>query len=121
MSEHSRYQIHIRILNQIKNRPNQYPVYKVNVRNNSSNPRKLEIDKLLSQIKSNSKNISIIQKGLKKKKPVNYDSDMYIYDREVENIQKQMMNKLINKNKNLKNQVKFLQENYLITRSKKYE
>ena len=46
---------------------------------------------------------------------------MYIYDREVENIQKQMMNKLINKNKDLKNQVKFLQENYLITRSKKYE
>ena len=95
-----RYQIHLRRLNQIKQRANHYPVYDVKKKKFQS-PKKMKIDKLTEEIKANKASISITKKELGKKKPVNYECDKYIYDREVENIQKQMVNKLIGKNKKL--------------------
>ncbi len=122
MSDDVRYQIHLRILNQIKNRPNQYPIYIPDIkRRKSPNPNRKEIEQLMSQIKTNTNNISTIKKSFEKKKPVNYDDeDKYIYEKEVEKIQKQMMNQLINKNNNLKTKLKDLQNyNKYVTYKKK--
>ena len=114
MSDPVRYQIHIRRLFQIKQRPNQYPVYNINSKGNRSpSPKKQEMDQIISQIKKNKSNILTIQRDIDRKKPVNYEEDdKYIYDREVEKLQKEMMKQLINKNKVLKNQVKSLQKNF---------
>ena len=110
MSDDARYQVHLRKLNQIKQRENHYPVYEYNSKGKKSpSPLKVKIDKLISQIKSNTNNISLVKKDLGKKKPVNYDDDKYIYIREVENFQKKLISQLINNNKNLKNQLKDLQ------------
>ena len=110
MSDDVRYQVHLRRLNQIKQRENHYPVFKFNPKGKKSpSPRKMKIDQLIYEIKSNQNNITLVKKDLGKKKPVNYDTDRYIYDREVENIQKTLINQLINNNKNLKSQLKDLQ------------
>ena len=111
MSDPIRYQIHLRRLNQIKQRANNYPVYIVKAKGKQSqSPKKIRIDKMLSEIKTNKKNISTVKKDLNKKKPVNFDEDdKYIYDREVENFQKLFVDQLKNKNKILKKQVKELQ------------
>ena len=72
----------------------------------------LIINELSSQIKNNKKNISTVKKSFEKKKPVDYDDeDKYLYDKEVERIQKEMVNTLINNNKKLKNKLKNLKEN----------
>ena len=112
MSDHVRYQIHLRRLNQIKQRVNHYPVYDIKVKGKQSpSPKKMKIDKIMSEIKTNKANISLVKKELKKKRPVNFnESDIYIYDREVENFQKQFMDQLIDKNKILKKQVKEYKE-----------
>ena len=113
MSDELRYQIHLKRLNQIKQRPNKYPFYNIKIKGkNSPSPRKMKIDKLLTEIKTNKLNISLIKKGFEKKKPVDYkDDDKYIYEREVENIQKKLVNQLINKNQNLQNKVQSLRLN----------
>ena len=112
MSDEILYQIHLRRLGEIKQRPNKYPVYNIEKKLKNPSPKKQKIDELVSQIKTNKTNITSIKKGFDKKKPVNYDdADKYIYDREVEKIQKAMMNQLINNNKNLKNELKNLQKN----------
>ena len=111
MSDPVRYQIHLRRLNQIKQRANHYPIYIIKAKGkNSPSPKQVKIDKLVSEIKSNKINISLVQKELKKKRPVNFEEDdKYIYDREVENFQKQFIDQLIDKNKLLKKKVKELQ------------
>ena len=112
MSDQVLYQIHLRRLGEIKQRQNKYPVYNIEKKLKNPSPKKQKIDELVSQIKTNKTNITSIKKGFDKKKPVNYDEDdKYIYDREVEKIQKAMMNQLINNNKNLKNELKNLQKN----------
>ena len=112
MSDQILYQIHLRRLGEIKQRPNKYPVYNIEKKLKNPSPKKQKIDELVSQIKTNKTNITSIKKGFDKKKPVNYDdADKYIYDREVEKIQKAMMNQLINNNKDLKNELKNLQKN----------
>ena len=113
MSDDVRYQIHIRKLNQIKQRQNHYPVYKINIKGNkSSSPKEKKIHQLKAEIKSNDINISLVKKDFQKKKPIYYENDKFIYEREVENIQKKFINQLIKKNKELKKQVKDLQKNY---------
>ena len=112
MSDDIRYQIHLKRLNQIKQRPNKYPVYNINTKGkNSPSPKKMKIDKLLSEIKTNRINISLVKKGFEKKKPVNYEDDKYIYEREIENIQKKLINQLISNNNDLQNQVQILKQN----------
>ena len=109
MSDNVRYAIHIRRLGQIKQRPNQYPTYEYNKKkglNKSSS--QVIIRELSSEIKLNKKNISSVKKSFEKKKPVNYYDDKYLFDREVEKIQKQMLDSLIKKNNKLKNQLKIL-------------
>ena len=120
MSDEILYQIHLRRLGEIKQRPNKYPVYNIEKKSKNPSPKKQKIDELVSQIKTNKTNISSIKKGFDKKKPVNYDdSDKYIYDREVEKIQKAMINQLINNNKDLKNELKNLQKNKYQPKPKK--
>ena len=113
MSDSIRYQIHIKRLHQIKQRDNHYPSYNIKTKGyQSPSPKRMKINKLLSEIKANKISISTIKKDLAKKKPVNFEEDdKYIYDREVENIQKKLYNKLIYNNNNLKSQVKVLQNN----------
>ena len=112
MSDPIRYAIHLKRLGQIKKRPNQYPIYEYKgKRKLKKSESQATIDKLSSEIKVNQKNILSIQKSFDKKKPVNYECDKYIYDREVEKMQKEMVNSLINKNKKLKSQLKILKDN----------
>jgi len=120
MSDPVLYQIHLRRLGEIKQRPNKYPVYNIEKKLKNPSPKKQKIDELLSQIKNNKTNITSIKKGFDKKKPVNYEEDdKYIYDREVEKIQKAMMNQLINNNKNLKSELKTLQKDKYYHKPKK--
>ncbi len=112
MSDPIRYAIHLRRLGQIKKRPNQYPLYEYRSKKKlKKSESQATIDKLSSEIKVNQKNILSIQKNFEKKKPVNYECDKYIYDREVEKVQKELVNSLINKNKKLKSQLKILKDN----------
>ena len=114
MSEHVLYAIHIRRLVQIKHRPNQYPTYDIYSRKKGlkKSGSQIIMKELSSEIKLNKKNISTVKKSFEKKKPVNYeDNDKYLYDKEVENFQKVMVDKLISKNNNLKNKLKLLKNN----------
>ena len=120
MSDDLRYQIHLRKLNQIKQRQNHYPVYKISIKGNkSSNTKEKKIYQLKTEIKSNDINISLVKKDFQKKKPIYYENDKFIYEREVENIQKKYINQLIKNNKELKKQVKDLQKNYYYKKSNK--
>ena len=114
MSDPIRYAIHIRRLVQIKQRPNQYPTYKQKNLRKSESQVIIKKNELSSEIKNNQKNISSVKKSFERKKPVNYDDDdKYLFDREVEKVQKEMLNSLLIKNKKLKNQLKSLKENHL--------
>ena len=114
MSDPIRYAIHIRRLVQIKQRPNQYPTYKHKNLRKSESQVIIKKNELSSEIKNNQKNISSVKKSFERKKPVNYDDDdKYLFDREVEKVQKEMLNSLLIKNQKLKNQLKSLKENYL--------
>ena len=125
MSNPVRDAIHFRRLLQIKERPNQYPSYTYKKRNDLKKSSSLiKIRELTSEIKINNKNISFIKKSFSKKKPPNYFDDKYLYNREVENVQKQMLDSLINKNKNLKMKLKNMKESFSFlfqTSSKKSE
>ena len=117
MSEHVLYAIHIRRLVQIKQRPNQYPTYDIysKKRHLKKSGSQIIMKELSSEIKLNKKNISTVKKSFEKKKPVNYDDeDKYLYDKEVEKIKKAMVDKLINKNNNLKSKLKLLKNNSYI-------
>ena len=108
MSDPIRYQIHLRRLNQIKQRNNLYPVYNISMKSNRVSPRKMKIDKLSNQIKKNNENITIVKKSFEKKKPGNYQDDIYLYDREVKDFQKKLLNQLIKNNNHLKKELKQL-------------
>ena len=107
MSDPVRSSIHIRRLLKIKERPNQYPVYKYNLENQKS-PKTIKMDKIKLEIKANRRNITTVKKCFGKKRPVNYSDDKYIYDRQVENFQKELLNSLIKKNRELKNELNTL-------------
>ena len=105
---------HIKKLLQIKLRDNQYLP---NVMNINSKPHKKlsksrsQLLNLSSQIESNRKHISSVNRALHKKRPVDYyDEGKYIYDREIEKVQKLLMDNLKNKNDKLEIKYKNLKK-----------
>ena len=120
MSDDLRYQIHLRRLNQIKKRVNHYPIYKINIKGaKSPSLKEKKIYQLKTEIKANDANISLVKKDFKKKKPIYYENDKFLYEREVENIQKKFINQLIKNNRELKKQVKDLQKNIFYKKNNK--
>ena len=113
MTDAVQYQMHIRNLGQIKQRQNQYPTYGYNLRKDIIKSNKNEeIKELKETIQKNNKNINKVkQKNEIKNKPINYEDDEYLFDREVENMQKQMLNSLEKRNKELKNKLKEMKNN----------
>ena len=110
MSDPVRFRIHIQRLNQIKQRNNKYPTYTINSKGqNSPSPHKLRIQTLEKEINSNKINISTIRKVFGKKKPIDYKiKGKYVYEKEVEGFQKQLIKQLIKKNDVLKTEVRSL-------------
>ena len=104
MSDKVTYNVHLKYLDQIKNRQNQYPTYDFNNAKVKKASKKKEINTLKSEIKLNNKNITIVKNNLKLKKK-NYNDN---YINEIENIQKQLLNGLITKNNELKTELKIL-------------
>ena len=110
MTDQINYNTHLKYLGQIKNRPNQYPVYDYNnskYKNNKKTKEK-EIKILKNEIKQNNKNIASVKNNLNTKKKNNYNNDNYL--NEIENIQRQMLNGLINNNNKLKSELKVLKK-----------
>ena len=120
MSDPVRYRIHIQRLGQIKQRNNKYPTYKINTKgNNSPSPQKIKIKTLEQEINKNKINISTINKVFKKKKPIDYKiKGKYVYEKEIEGFQKQLIKELIKKNDVLKTEVKDLKNNNIFRKSK---
>ena len=113
MSDPVRFRIHIQRLNQIKQRNNKYPTYTINSSShNSPSPQKIKIKTLEQEINKNKVNISTIKKVFGKKKPIDYKiKGKYIYEKEIESFQKQLIKQLIKKNDVLKTEVKSLKNN----------
>ena len=123
MSDPVRFRIHIQRLNQIKQRNNKYPTYTINSSShNSPSPQKIKIKTLEQEINKNKVNISTIKKVFGKKKPIDYKiKGKYIYEKEIEGFQKQLIKQLIKKNDVLKTEVKSLKNNNnTIFRKSKY-
>ena len=121
MSDPVRFRIHIQRLRQIKERNNKYPTYTIiNKGHNSPSPKSIKIQKLEKEINQNKINISTIKKVFGKKKPIDYKmKGKYVYEKEIEGFQKELIKELIKKNNNLKNEVKTLKTTNNIYR--KYE
>ena len=120
MSDPVRYRIHIQRLGQIKERNNKYPTYTINSKGqNSPSPKKLKIEKLQKEINKNKINISTIRKVFGKKKPIDYKiKGKYVYEKEIEGFQKELIKELIKKNDVLKTEVKNLKYNNIFRKSK---
>ena len=99
MSDPVRYRIHIQRLGQIKQRNNKYPTYTINSKgNNSPSPQKIKIKTLEKEINKNKINISTIKKVFGRKKPIDYKiKGKYVYEKEIEGFQKQLIKELTNK------------------------
>ena len=110
MADPVRFRIHIQRLNQIKERNNKYPTYTINSNSHHSpSPQRLKILTLEQEINQNKVNISTIKKVFRKKKPIDYKmKGKYIYEKEIEGFQKQLIKQLIKKNDVLKTEVKSL-------------
>jgi hypothetical protein len=110
MSDPVRFKIHIQRLGQIKQRNNKYPTYTISTKgHNSPSPKRIKIQKLEKEINQNRINISTIKKVFGKKKPIDYGTKgKYVYEKEVESFQKELIKELIKKNNVLKNEVKNL-------------
>ena len=106
MEDRITYNIHLKSLGQIKKRPNQYPTYEYNNKCNNKNSYNKEINSLKTEIKKNNKNIASVKNNLNAKKKKKYNNDQYLND--IEDIQRQMLNGLINKNNKLKTELKNL-------------
>ena len=121
MSDPVRYRIHIQRLGQIKQRNNKYPTYTINSKgNNSPSPQKIKIKNLEKEINKNKINISTIKKVFGRKKPIDYKiKGKYVYEKEIEGFQKQLIKELIKKNDVLKTEVKDLKNNNIFRKSKK--
>ena len=120
MSDPVRYRIHIQRLGQIKQRNNKYPTYTINSKgNNSPSPQKIKIKTLEKEINKNKINISTIKKVFGRKKPIDYKiKGKYVYEKEIEGFQKQLIKELIKKNDVLKTEVKDLKNNNIFRKSK---
>ena len=107
------YQMHIRNLGQIKQRQNQYPTYGYSLRKDLiKNNKEEEMKELKETIQQNNKNINKVKQNIDdKNKPINYEDDEYLFEREVEDIQKQMLSSLEKRNKELKNKLKEMKNN----------
>ena len=120
MSDPVRFRIHIQRLGQIKERNNKYPTYTINSKgHNSPNPKSLRIQMLEKEITKNKVNISTIKKVFEKKKPIDYKiKGKYVYEKEVESFQKQLIKQLIKNNDVLKTEVKSLKDDNIFRKSK---
>ena len=120
MADPVKFRIHIQRLGQIKERNNKYPTYTINTKgHNSPSPQKLRIQTLEKEINTNKINISTIKKVFKKKKPIDYKiKGKYIYEKEIESFQQQLIKQLIKKNDVLKTEVKSLKTNNIFRKSK---
>ncbi len=99
----SRDALHVKKLLQIKLRNNQY-LPRNNLPQHKLNKSKSQLSNLSSQIIANRKNIKSVNKELHKPRPVDYYSDKgkkYLYEQEVENVQKLLINRLQKKNDKL--------------------
>ena len=123
MSDPVRFRIHIQRLGQIKERNNKYPTYTINSKgHNSPSPKSIRIQKLEKEINKNKINISTIKKVFGKKKPIDYKTKgKYVYEKEVEGFQKELIKELIKKNNVLKNEVKNLKFTNNIYRKSEWE
>ena len=119
MADSIRYKMHIRNLGLIKQRQNQYPTYIYSLRKDLiKSDRSKEMQDLKSNISRNNKNINSIKQSINSKnKSINYEDDDYLFDREVEAIQKQMLDRLIKENKELKNKLKEMKNNPIYYKS----
>ena len=104
MSDNITYNVHLKYLNTIKNRKNQYPTYEFNNAKVKKASKKKEINTLKSEIKKNNKNIATVKNNLKSKKK-SYNINFL---NEIEDIQRQMLSGLISKNNELKTELKIL-------------
>ena len=100
---------HVKKLAQIKLRNNQYLPHKerLMMSHKKLNKSKSQFLNLSNQVETNRKNINSVNKALKKRKPVDYyEEGKYLYDRQIENIQKLYLDNLKNKNDKLEEQLK---------------
>ncbi len=113
MSEPVRYAIHIRRLLQIKKRPNQFPTYQYKNKESQKlhKSKSQKMKDITSEIKSNRQNIINVKKSFSKKKPPDYFEDKYLYEKEVENVQKQLLDSLIIQNKKLRQKLQVMRNN----------
>ena len=99
---------------QIKLRDNKYLPNIINI--NSKPHKKLSKSKsqlinLSSQIEYNRRHLNSVNRALHKKRPVDYyDEGKYIYDREIEKVQKLLMDRLKNKNDKLEKEYNSLKQ-----------
>ena len=100
---------HVKKLAQIKLRNNQYLPHNERffMSHKKLSKSKSQFLNLSNQIESNRKNIKSVNKALKKRKPVDYyEEGKYLYDRQIENIQKLYLDNLKNKNDKLEEKLK---------------
>ena len=106
MEDKIKYGLHIKSLNQIKKRTNQYPTFGYgNANNNKKTIKDKQIDSLKTKIKANNKNIASVVNNLNNKK-IYKNNDQYL--NEIENIQNIMLCGLLIENKKLKKELKSL-------------
>ena len=94
---------HVKKLAQIKLRNNQYmPNNHLLMSHKKLNKSKSQYMNLSKKIESNRKHINSVNKALNKRKPVDYyEEGKYLYDRQIENIQKLYLDNLKNNNDKL--------------------
>ena len=104
MFDQSMDSLHVKKLAQIKVRNNQYlPNNNPSINTHKKlNKSKSQLLNLSNQVESNRKKLNSVNKALLKQRPVDYYEDgKYLYDREIENIQKLYLDNLKNKNEKL--------------------
>ena len=106
MSDKVTYKAHLKYLDKIKNRQNQYPIYEYNDSKTKKDSKKKEINTLINEIKRNNKNIASVINNLNSKNKKYYDN----YLNKIQHIQRQMLNGLITKNDELKIELKILKK-----------
>ena len=103
---------HIKKLAQIKFRNNQYmPNNHLLMSHKKLNKSKSQYMNLSKKIESNRKHINSVNKALNKRKPVDYyEEGKYLYDRQIENIQKLYLDNLKNNNDKLEKELNVIKK-----------
>ena len=113
------YREHLKVLNQIKNRNNQYPTFQV--KDTKQNNKKIIHNKicgLKAEIDKNNKNIESIKNELNMKKKINKNKEIPVYLKDIDDMKRQMLDGLINKNEKLKYKLKELKSSNEILSNK---